>query len=181
MAEDLSDKDLEALAGIVHEIQDADFRARVAGKHRLPENDHVQLRVRVSAEDVLSDPTGADATGGSGWGEQDTKRRLPGSGIERSLQLPDVPQLRRRRGLARAGAGARVAAAAATRRQEQEHDRQRKHSPPGRHRLTVSPLGPVDARQCWRRLISNASATAAAARVMNGVPCRRAKLSSWPE
>ena len=30
MAEDLSDKDLEALAGIVQEIQDADFRARVA-------------------------------------------------------------------------------------------------------------------------------------------------------
>src|SRR5438874_6212951 len=29
MAEDLSDKDLEALAGIVQEIQDADFRARV--------------------------------------------------------------------------------------------------------------------------------------------------------
>jgi hypothetical protein len=29
MAEDLSDKDLEALAGIVHEIRDADFRARV--------------------------------------------------------------------------------------------------------------------------------------------------------
>jgi len=30
MAEDLSDKDLEALAAIVHEIKDADFRARVA-------------------------------------------------------------------------------------------------------------------------------------------------------
>ena len=30
MAEDLSDKDLETLAAIVHEIRDADFRARVA-------------------------------------------------------------------------------------------------------------------------------------------------------
>jgi hypothetical protein len=40
--------------------------ARVAVEHRLPDGEHPQLRVRVGDEDVLSDPTGPDATDRSG-------------------------------------------------------------------------------------------------------------------
>src|SRR5581483_1701070 len=66
----------EARDARVGEERGRDLRAGVAGVHRFPEHDHVQLRVRMSVEDVLSDPTGADAAGGSGWCDQKDERRL---------------------------------------------------------------------------------------------------------
>src|SRR5207253_9068377 len=84
----------KALHAWVIEERGRDFSACVAGIHGFPEHDHLELCVRVGGEDVLSDPTGTDAAGGSGWRDEDDKCRLARRRVEHAPKLLDALQLR---------------------------------------------------------------------------------------
>jgi hypothetical protein len=72
----------------------------------------------VGGEDVLSDPTGTDAAGRSGWGDEDDEPRLSRCRVERAAEFLDALQLRRRCRAVRARASVAGLTAAATRKQK---------------------------------------------------------------
>ena len=79
-------------AGVVEDVG-VPGAARVTGEDGQPDRVDGELRVWVSVEDVLSDPTGTDLADASGWrGEQD-QPRLPRARVEQRSQLPDVAQI----------------------------------------------------------------------------------------
>src|SRR5438067_7030960 len=131
--------------------------ARIAGQHRQPDGEHLQLCVRMSVEDVLADPTGPEEANTSGRAHQDDQPRLPGGAVEGRAQLPDVPEVRepvRRRGSGsrsglagadRAVARASAAAGGQARGQGERKQRNARHSrtmtfgaASRRHRTTVA-------------------------------------------
>src|SRR5436309_1575544 len=69
-------------------------RARVAGEHRQPDGEHLELRVRMGVEDVRADPTGPQEADASGRADEDDQARLAGALVERPLQLSDRVQVR---------------------------------------------------------------------------------------